>query len=286
MGGYSQSALGRAFEDAFVAQRTIRFMWIGQGVFAAAGAASLTALAADSASVPDLVIRAVGGGMLGLLVSVTGIIAWNLVTAPFRQRNEARQRVAQLESDFSSSKLFDVISPTISLGLPINKLADGTYRAAAAATGFSTINIAHRGDLTSITRLTMSLDVRFTRADNKGWETTNAIQVTSMPNPLAGPRAMDFAWDTTNPRQWVLTGLPLVMAKDELLPLPLMMLSVSDANEAGAHFTQGETCALVIKLAVRTDKGTPTLPDQVITLTRSDIQDSLTKLGIEPEPGR
>ena len=96
---------------------------------------------------------------------------------------------------------------------------------------------------------------------------------------------MDFSWDTRNPHQWVLNGLPLAMAKDELLQLPRMMLSVSDANEAGAHFAREETCALRIRLAVRTDKGNPPLPDQVITLTRSDIKDYVGELGIQPGMG-
>ncbi len=64
------------------------------------------------------------------------------------------------------------------------------------------------------------------------------------------------------------------MAKGELLQLPTMTVSVFDGNEAGAHFEKEETCTLTIRLAVRTDKGSPALPDQVITHSRSDIRDT------------
>ena len=128
----------------------------------------------------------------------------------------------------------------------------------------------------------MSPVIIFTRVD--GWETTDAIQVTPGINPLAGPRAKSFTWDTQNPQQWELTGLPLTMAKDELLTLPMMMLSVANGNEAGAHFEKGETCSLIMKFAIRTDKGFPPLLDQTISITRSDVMDSLSGLGIQLKP--
>lgn len=213
---------------------------------------------------------------LGLFIFAM-LCAWIGATAsaPVRQRNEARKHVKHLESELGKPKLFDVVCQTTSLGLPINRLDDGSYRASAASVGFSPILIAHRGELTNVTRLTASPEVRFTRADNQRWETTNAIQVTPGSNPLAGPGARDFTWDIDNPQQWVLRGLPLAMAKDELLQLPMMKLTVVDGNNAGTHFENKEICTLIVRLAVRTDKGSPPLPDQVITLTRSDIKDSL-----------
>ena len=227
------------------------------------------------------------GGIVGVFLGLCGVFAlilcWNFLRAPYKQRDEAIQRVEHLESELEKPKLFDVVCPTTSLGLPINRLGDGSYRASVVAVGFHSILIAHRGELTNVTRVTASPEVRFTRADNQGWETTNSIQVTQGHNPLAGPHAMGFTWDISNPRQWVLNGLPLAMAKDELLQLPMMMVSVADGDEAGAHFEKMETCTLIIRLAVRTDKGTPPLPDQVIKLTRSDIKDSLASLGIQPE---
>ena len=73
------------------------------------------------------------------------------------------------------------------------------------------------------------------------------------------------------------------MAKDELLQLPMMIVAVLDGNEAGDHFEKEETCTLTIRLAVRTDKGSPTLPDQVISLSRSDIRDSSWWQSIQQE---
>ena len=184
-------------------------------------------------------------------------------------------------------KLFDVVCPTVSIGLPLNQLDDGTFTAPQASLGFHPILVAHRGELTNVVRLTATPQVRFIRSD--GWATTNSIQVQPGQNPLAGPGALDYQWDNTNPQQWVLTGLPVTMAKDELLTLPLMALAIIDAQEAGTHFTNGETCSLVVRLAVRTDKGAPPLPDQVIAITRSDIKDTewfktLTQQASEESP--
>lgn len=242
----------------------------------------------------DAVVAVVIGGIFewywGLLVVVFGLLcAWLGATAsaPVKQRNEARQRIKELEAEFEKPKLFDVLCPTTSLGLPINRLGDGSYQASSVRIGFKPISLVHRGELTTITDLTMSPEIRFTRADNQGWETTNAIQVTSGVNPLAGPRARGFTWDTKDPQQWVLIGLPLTMAKDELLPLPMMMVSVPDGNEAGTHFEKGETCMLIMKFAIRTDMGFPPLPDQTISLAMSDIKDSSSRLGsqLKPEEG-
>ena len=93
MPGHSQSAPRRALEDTFAAQRTTRFMWGGEGVLAVAGGAWLTALAPSSASVAEQIIRAVIGGMGGLLAAIIVILAWNLAIAPYRQRNEARELI-------------------------------------------------------------------------------------------------------------------------------------------------------------------------------------------------
>jgi len=243
-------------------------------VLAVAGGTWLAQSAPVGTSTVEIVGRSVIGGLGGLLVAVILILTWNLFRAPYKQRNEAWQRIKELEAEFKKPKLFDVLCSTTSLGLPINRLGDGNYRASALMIGFKPILIVHRGELTTITRLIMSPEIRFTRAD--GWETTNAIQVTLGNNPLASPRARDFTWDTQNPQQWVLIGLPLTMAKDELLTLPIMMLSVTNGNEAGAHFEKGETCTLIMKFAIRTDKGYPPLPDQTISLTRSDIKNSLS----------
>jgi len=218
------------------------------------------------------------GGIVGAFLGLGGayilILLWNLHRAPYRQRDEALRRVDQLESELEGPKLFDVLCPTFTLGLPINRLDDGSYRASPIGLGFHSILVAHRGELTNVTRLTASPVIRFTRADNRGWESTNAIQVAPAHNPLAGPHAMDFTWDTSNPQQWMLTGLPLTMAKDELLQLPMMMVSVTDADEAGTRFDSGDICTVIVRLAVRTDKGAPSLPDQVVTLTRSDFSDT------------
>ncbi len=107
-----------------------------------------------------------------------------------------------------------------------------------------------------------------------GWiSTLDIIEVSPAPKlPFGTATAYDFEWDVTDPYQWVLSGpgLPLSMGKDEVLQLPTILLRVKDANDAGARFAQSERCLLVIRLAIRTGKGSPSLPDQSVALTQSD----------------
>lgn len=281
MGQYAlnQSTWRRAAKDTISAQRTARFMWGGEGVLAVAGGIWFAQLAPINAPVVEIIWRSVVGGLGGLAIAVLIIFAWNLFRAPYKQRNKARQIIKELETKLEKTKLFDILCPATSLGLPINRLGDGSYRASAVGLGFPPLQVLHRGALTTITQLTMSLEIRFKH--DKGWETTNAIKVVPGSNPLASPRASGFTWDIGDPKQWVLTGLPLTMAKDELLPLPILMISVANGNEAGIHFEKGETCTLIMKFAIRTDKGFPLLPDQTISLTRSDIKNSLSELDMD-----
>ena len=74
-------------------------MWVGVAVFPVAGGAWLAARASETASDWEQIGRAVGGGLIGLLVAVTVIFLFNLACAPYRQRNEARLRVSELEVD-------------------------------------------------------------------------------------------------------------------------------------------------------------------------------------------
>ena len=164
------------------------------------------------------------------------------------------------------------------MGLPLNHLGDGTWIASSAQLGPSPITIVHRGDLVTVTRVTVAPEVRFIYEDGTGWVSTHAITVTPqrpLPPSMRASGATDFEWDVSNLSQWILTGLPLLMAKDESLELPGMGLSVSDATLAGAHFEKGDKCTLTVRLAIRTDKGSPVIPDLSIKLTVSDIKNSV-----------
>jgi len=210
------------------------------------------------------------------------IVPYRLANKKQQELNVAKQKIQELETEFQKPKLFEVVCPTISLGLPINRLDDGSYRASAVSIGINPIMILHRGDLTTITHFIMSPVIMFTRTD--GWETTDAIQVTSGPNFMTTLLTQGFAWDTHNPQQWVLNGLPLIMAKDEKLTLPTIIVSVSNGNEVGVHFEKKEICTLLMRFSIRTDKGVPPIPDHQILLTMNDIKDSLSKFGIKPKP--
>ena len=227
----------------------------------------------NSASTLIKTIVPIAAFSIWMLAVLVGVFLLSLLVAPYRQRNEARVRVVELEDELKKPKLFDVECRTTTIGLPLNLQKDGTWKASAVGISPSPINIIHRGDLITITRVTMSPQVLFNYMDG-GWETTNAITVTPQrPLPaILGPYgAGDFEWDVSNPLQWVLMGLPLTMSKDQRLPLPAMKISVQDANLVGEHFTKLDWCRVVIRLTIRTDKGSPYIPDLFIELTSSDI---------------
>jgi len=117
----------------------------------------------------------------------------------------------------------------------------------------------------------MSPKVIFLRED-KGWETTTAIEISPHVNPLASSRTRDLSWDSTNLRQWVLDGLPITLSKGEPLTLPMIMINIKDGNEVGRRLDNGEKCVLIMSFGIFSDKGSPILPEIQISLERSDIK--------------
>ncbi|OGO22297.1 MAG: hypothetical protein A2144_00445 [Chloroflexi bacterium RBG_16_50_9] len=101
MGQYplKQSSWGRAKRDTISAQKTVRFMWGGEGVLAVAGGTWLAQIAPLGATTLEIVGRSVIGGLGGLLTAILIIFAWNLFRAPYKQRNEARLRNQTLEEE-------------------------------------------------------------------------------------------------------------------------------------------------------------------------------------------
>ena len=93
----NQSVWGRAKKDTISAQSTVKFMWIGGAVLAVAGGTWLPLIALESASNFELVARAVLGGLIGLLVALLVFFVWNLFSAPYKQRNESRIELSNLQ---------------------------------------------------------------------------------------------------------------------------------------------------------------------------------------------
>ena len=87
----NQSAFARAIKDTASAQRSAKFMWGGEGVFAVAGGAWLAQIAPLGATTIEIVIRSVIGGLGGLAVAFVIIFLWYCFRTPYIQRNEARE---------------------------------------------------------------------------------------------------------------------------------------------------------------------------------------------------
>ena len=96
---WSESAARRAIRDTLSKQKTARFMWGGEGVLAVAGGAWLTSSAVANAPTWEMVLRAVVGGLGGLFVAVLCVFIYNIVLTPYKQRNEARERLNKLEDE-------------------------------------------------------------------------------------------------------------------------------------------------------------------------------------------
>lgn len=92
MGEYpiNQSAFSRAIIDTGSAQKSAKFMWGGEGVLAVAGGTWLAQIAPSGASILEIVVRSVLGGLGSLSIGILVIFAWYLFRAPYKQRNEAR----------------------------------------------------------------------------------------------------------------------------------------------------------------------------------------------------
>lgn len=88
-----ESVPRRAWNDTIVAQKTIRFTWLGDIVLVTAGVALLTTFAPSGVSNWEPVARAVGGGLLGLAAAVGILFLYNFIRAPYRQRDEARREL-------------------------------------------------------------------------------------------------------------------------------------------------------------------------------------------------
>jgi len=97
MGKYptNQSAFGRAISDTVMSQRSAKFMWGGEGVLAVAGGAWLVQIAPIGVTTAEIIIRSIVGGLGGLVTAFVIVLAWNLLRAPYKQRNEARAALSQ-----------------------------------------------------------------------------------------------------------------------------------------------------------------------------------------------
>ena len=275
MGEYplTQSYFGRAKQETLSECHKVRF-WVVEMISAPIVATGMFFAIPDSASPFIKTIVPLAVFSIWMLAVLGGVFLFSLLIAPHRQRNQARQRIKELEAEFEKPKPFDVECRTTTMSLPINLQKDGTWKASAVGISPSQIFIIHRGDLINVTSVTVAPVVLFNYMDGTGWEKTDAITVTPqrpLPAILSPHGAGDFKWDVTNPLQWKLMGLPLTMGKDQPLPLPAMKITVQDANLVGTHFAKFDWCRVVIPLTIRTDKGSPYIPDLFIELTSSDI---------------
>lgn len=148
----SEKAIRRAYSDTVSAQKTARFMWGGEAVLATGGGAWLVAIAPEGISDFEQIVRAIIGGLIGLVAALLLILIWNLFRAPYRQRNEARNMVRQLsvpsdnevidsillfqteslvtkhnngkERSYSFTKVFLAIADQLSVGIPLNRFEE------------------------------------------------------------------------------------------------------------------------------------------------------------------
>lgn len=105
----TESAWQRARQDTISAQKKPSFMWGGEGVFAVAGGTWLAQIAPAGASIVEMILRSVIGGLGGLLAAVLVIFAWNLYRAPYKQRNESRNTLRDMQKPKPISNKGDLL---------------------------------------------------------------------------------------------------------------------------------------------------------------------------------
>ncbi len=218
-------------------------------------------------------------GVLSLLTVVRIVLAPYWIAREETARRDAVEdelntAIGDLEAQLGQkSKIFEVHHRTTSMVFNLNKGPDGAYVSSDAGMGINLPVLLHLDDLTTVTRVTAILQVVFTASDGHSWQTSKAIQFTPWLGPWAGPAERALTWDTSDPLVWALRGLPMVVGKDERISLPSVMMTVVDADVVGSLSDKGDTCVLMVKLAMRTDKGNPRLATQTIPLTRIKLED-------------
>jgi hypothetical protein len=101
----SESVWKRAWLDLEHFRDSFRGFWIIEVVAALMGGIGAVWWLASATSSP--IAQAIYGGIgvvVGLLVAFVGIYAFNLALAPFRQRNEARQKLVELQAQIDRLK--------------------------------------------------------------------------------------------------------------------------------------------------------------------------------------
>ena len=84
-----QSAIKRAITDTKSAHKTVKFIWVGDGVAGVAVGTWLASIASTNAPAWELVIRSVLGFLIGLTIALLLVLAFNMIVSPYKQRNEA-----------------------------------------------------------------------------------------------------------------------------------------------------------------------------------------------------
>lgn len=101
---HQQSAIRRAFNDTISVQKSARFMWGGEGVLVVAGGAWLQAIAPTTASALEIVVRSVLGGLIGLVTAFLIVLAYNIISTPYKQRNEVLTEFITLKQKYEELK--------------------------------------------------------------------------------------------------------------------------------------------------------------------------------------
>ncbi len=145
--------------------------WILTYILSGGGTVLITLLLPPDINGWMLTLYGFVGGFCGLCLLGIGTLVCNIFRAPYKQRNEARIRVLELEKQLEQPKQFEIVCPTTSYGLPINKLPEGRYNASVVGVSPAPIRIIPTSELTTINRLTISPKVILSK-EGKGWETT------------------------------------------------------------------------------------------------------------------
>jgi hypothetical protein len=106
----SESAWARVRFETIHAQHTARFMWLGEGVSAVGFGALLTATAPSDIAILGQVGRAVLGAVVGLSVAAFCVVVFNLMTVPYKQRNEARASLSDLHASLAQRPVLKFVS--------------------------------------------------------------------------------------------------------------------------------------------------------------------------------
>ena len=210
--------------------------------------------------------------LMGVFAGLAIVFLISLFIAPYKQRNEARHIVSELDA---TPELFEIKWMHDSVSMLIAKDGQGKWVVGSDFVTATLISIKNISDVIDVQQLTIVPGIRF--FEGRNYRSTSAIsfrphlfeQDLEMPPDIVSTVGLE--WVIKSPFLWEMSGLPLTLANGQSLMLPRIYFLIGDITEIGKHFDAGEGCAFAVRLTIRTNRGSQEIPELLLELKPSGM---------------